>query len=202
MRASRATAWCAVVLAGCAGARLPRVPGDPPPADADPAREAAYQQVLERHTRHAAIYDGFDSRAFVYATLQAPAFVEARLERRAAFQSATAAELATARAAEETRLADATELVFAVHVNDSRFDDFDRPNSLWRLSLKAGAAELAPLSIERLGRTTVELRSIYTYLESFWVVYRLRFPRVDPQGPLALEVASAVGKAELTFGGE
>ncbi len=89
----------------------------------------------------------------------------------------------------------------AVHANDYRFDDFDRPQSMWRVVLKVGGQELAPTSIVRLGRTNTELRSYYSYLESFWVGYRVRFPKstVAPGDVMTLKLASALGQAEIPF---
>jgi hypothetical protein len=105
---------------------------------------------------------------------------------------------------EATRLTDVTEFFFATHVNDSHFDDFDRGNSMWRVALLANGAEVKALSIERLGRTNIELRSVYSYMESFWVGYRVRFPKVTlrPGETLTFRAASALGKADLIFTAE
>lgn len=189
------------LLVGCAGARLPRVPGDPAPAAANETLERQYQLELERFTRQQAVYDHLDTRLFVQATWQAPRFVSARLSRVAAFKAIPPGELVTQQEAEAKRLADVTEFFVAVHANDARFDDFDRPNSMWRIALVANGVEATPLSIERLGRSNIEMRSVYSYMESFWVGYRVRFPKVDlgPGGTMMVRVASAVGRAELQF---
>lgn len=197
-------AWgllCAgVVLAACPAARLPHVPGDPPPAFEDDARERAYQAVLDRFTRQQAVYDHLDTRLFAQATWESPRFTETRLNRLGEFKAMGPAELAERKAQEATRLAGVTEFFLGVHANDAKLDDFDRPNTMWRLALVVGDRELAPLSVERLGRTSVEMRSVYSYMESFWVGYRVRFPSVDvpPQG-MTLRLASAVGRADLVF---
>jgi hypothetical protein len=66
---------------------------------------------------------------------------------------------------------------------------------------RSGGDELAPLSVERLGRTNVELRSYYSYMESFWVGYRVRFPKRSFAAgeTFKLKLASALGQAELVF---
>ena len=105
---------------------------------------------------------------------------------------------------ERARLTDATEFFFAVHANDYRFDDFDRPNTMWRMVLVVGDEELAPISVERLGRSNTEMRSYYSYLESFWVGYRVRFPArpLVPGKAFRLKLASALGQAELPYTAE
>jgi hypothetical protein len=193
----------ALLLAlGCAEARLPRVPGDPPPALSDLSAERGYQAVLEQATRTAAIYDLLDAKAFLGATWQTPAFAEARVRREGAFKLWPPELLATRLEAERQRLEGVTEFFLGVQVNEPRFDDFGRPHSIWRLALEVdGGAQLEPLSIERLGRTSVELRSSYSFLESFWVGYRVRFPAVTPRPGqrLTLHLASAVGAAHLVY---
>lgn len=190
--------WALVVLlAGCATARFPRVGGDPPPMDSDAGMESAYQQSLERATRSQGIYDNLDTRLFVHATIESPAFMEARVKRAARFRAMPLEEETAAMEAERQRLKDVVEFHVAVHANDPKMDDLDRRDSMWRLALMSGGKEYAPLSIERIGRTTTEQRSLYSYMESFWVGYRVRFPKAS--GPLTLKLASSVGKAELTF---
>lgn len=192
---------CAVLTTGCAAGRIPRVPGDPPPAVKDVDAERQYQETLERYTAGRGVYDNLDTKLFFQATWQSPTFAEARVRREGMFKAWPGAELEQRLTAERTRLGDATELFFAVHANDYRFDDFDRPNTMWRMVLVSGGDELAPLSVERLGRTNVELRSYYSYMESFWVGYRVRFPKRSFAAgeTFKLKLASALGQAELVF---
>ena len=67
---------------------------------------------------------------------------------------------------------------------------------------------LRPASIERLGRGTLRQRALYPYLGDFWVAYRVRFPRVRPDGRdgwlegapgFVLKVGSTLGQASLRF---
>jgi hypothetical protein len=194
--------WVVVLLvAGCASAHLPRVPGEPPPMVADVEAERRYQQLLERATRSAALYDAFDTRAFLRAAWQSRSFVEARVRREGEFKAIGAAELEALLTAEQARCASATEFFLAVHANDPKYDDFSRPGSMWRLALLVDGRELLPLSVERLGRTTLEMRSYYSWMESYWVAYRVRFPPLEPGATRAFtfQLASAVGQARLEF---
>lgn len=195
--------WAAIaaLALGCANARIPRVGGDPAPIDTDPAMESAYQQTLERYTRSQGIFDFFDTRLFVHATWESTPFVEARVKRYARFRALPAEEERAALEAERQRLKDVVEFHLAIHANDPKMDDFDRPSSMWRLALVVDGREATPELIERVGRTNTEQRSYYSYMEPFWVGYRVRFPR-QGAGPMTLKIASSVGKAELSFAGE
>lgn len=193
-----------LLLAACPSARIPRIPGDPPPAVRDAAAEREYQVVLEKHTSAQGVYDNLDTKVFFQASWQSPRFADARIRREGLFKAWPAAELETKLGAERTRLADATEFFLAVHANDYRFDDFDRPNTMWRMVLVVGGEELAPVSVERLGRSNTEMRSYYSYMESFWVGYRVRFPlrTLAPGQTFHLKLASALGQAELPYTAE
>jgi hypothetical protein len=160
--------------------------------------------MLDRYSCTRAIYDNLDSKVFFRATWQGPRFVEARLKREAEFKLLPASDLARRRSDEEQRIGGAVEFLLGVQANDYHFDDFDRSNSMWRVVLAIGDEELAPTSIERIGRTTTELRSYYSYLESFWVAYRLRFPARDFSAGqvFSLRLASAVGHSDLNFTAE
>ena len=196
-----ALAWAAWTLAACATARIPRVAGDPPPAFSDGEAERAYQAVLDRYTQSRAVYDHLDTNAFVHATWQSPAFVQARVARDARFHALPADEAAKALALEQARLGDAVEFLLAVHVSASTLDDFDRRDSMWRLALDVGGREVTPTQVVRLGRTNPQLRAIYSYLEPFWVAYRVRFPQVElpPGQPFTFRLASAAGQADLQY---
>ena len=197
----RLSALCLLMLAACPSARIPRIPGDPPPAVRDSEEEAGYQRVLERYTASKGVYDNLDTKVFFQATWQSPPFVDARTRREGSFKSWPPAELEQKLTAERTRVADATEFFFAVHANDYHFDDFEKTNSMWRMVLVVGTEELPPVQVERIGRTSTEMRSYYSYMESFWVGYRVRFP-VRPLLPgqsFRLKLASALGQAELSY---
>lgn len=198
---SRGGAAWVLLMAACATGRVPHVPGDPPPALRDQSAESRYQSLLERFSAHQGVYDQLDTKAFFYATWQSPQFVVGRVDRQAMFHELPAGERAALLSAEQARVSDATEFFMAVHVNDSRFDDFDRATTMWRLALVVRGDELKPVSVERLGRTNVDMRATYSYIESFWVGYRVRFAKVQlqPGELLIFRAASPLGKADLSF---
>jgi hypothetical protein len=195
-------AWL-VVLAACATARAPVV-GDPGPVSSDPSEENVWLQTLDNYTDRKSIYDGLDTRLFVAGTWQSPRFAEARVKRESEFHGLPLAEAVAAWEAERTRLSDITEIELGVHLNDSHYEDFDKRNSIWRLTLVGGGVEVAPLEIRRRGKATLARRAIYPYLDTFWVEYVVRFPKVQvgPGQKFTLRIASSLGRAELEFKAE
>ncbi len=192
------------VLGGCS--TTPPVVGEPAPTLDDPKQEAAYLAVLDRYSDRKEIYDGFDTRVFAGATLQTPAFREARVHRRAIFQTLPAAKVEQLLAEEQADAAKFHEFFLAVHVNDYRYDDFAHRNSIWRLALVTPAGEITPLEIRRLGRSDLNVRAYYPYASLFWVGYRVRFPKmfsdgqpVIPEGTeeVVFRVASSLGNVAL-----
>lgn len=196
-----ALALAALAATACSTARIPRVGSDPPPAFSDGEKEHQYQVVLDRYTRSQAVYDNLDTNVFFHATWQSPVFVEARVARDAAFHAVPADEAAKQLAAEQARLADGVEFFMAVHANNYRFEDFSRSDTMWRLALVADGREVTPTTIERLGRMSTQMQAVYSYMEPFWVGYRVRFPKVElPVGQrFTFRLASPLGQADLEF---
>lgn len=200
--------FAAVALLGTLGAcsNIPPYVGEPPPTLKDQKAEEAYLAVLARYSGRDEIYDGFDTRIFTGATLQTPAFREARVRRQAAFQVLPPPKVEALLAEEMAEAAKFHDVFFGVHLNDSRYDDFSQKRTIWRLALVTPAGEVTPLEVRRMGRADLNVQAFYPYTGLFWVGYRVRFPitfsngePVIPDGTsqVALRVASSLGKTEL-----
>lgn len=193
------------LLAGCA--TVPPTIGDPAPQLVDRRKEQAYQEILERYTDRAEVYDGFDTRLFAGTTFQTTAFREARVQRLAEFKLLPPQRVEELLAEERAEVARFNEFFLGVHVNDSRFEDFARgKQSIWRLVMLTPLGEAEPVSVERIGRANLDMRAMYPYLGVFWVAYRVRFPKVQQDGTpiipesashVTLRLASTLGRAEL-----
>jgi hypothetical protein len=194
---SGALALAIALLCGCAAGRVPRV-GEVARPVPDAQAEASYQRQLAQASGHAELYDRFDTRMFAAATLQTPAFVEARVRRKGIYLAQTPAEVEAALKAAQEETAGGVALFLGVHVTDARFDDFDKKGSVWRVALVTPQGEVTPEKIERVGRSNIDLRALYPYLDEFWTGYQVRFPKIDGS-PLTLRLASTLGKAELKF---
>ena len=198
----------ALVLSACSG--VPRI-GEPGPTVRSASAENEYQATLERYSDHAEIYEMFNTRLFTAMTYQSWRFREARVQRVALFQDLPKDVVENNLAAERAAFESFHEFFFGVHAASYRFDDFDRKDSIWRIALVTESGETTPASVERIGRSNLNLRAIYPYLGDFWVAYRIRFPRATPSGAptippgtnhFMLRLASTLGRAELHFPAE
>jgi hypothetical protein len=193
-----------LALAGCAS--TPPTLGEPAPGLKDDRAEQAYQQTLERFTARDEVYAVFDTVLFSATTFQTPAFREARVRRLAAFQHLSREQTEALLAKEQAESQQTLEFLLGVHVNNPQHDDFGRPGSIWNVQLVTPGGTVEPVSVERVGRSTLDLRSYYPYLGTFWVAYRVRFNPLGPDGRpvippgterVTLRLASSLGKAEM-----
>jgi hypothetical protein len=197
----------AALAAGCLGGKAPII-GEPAPQLKDSAAEAAYQVTLEKYTSHRQIYTRLDPRIFSAMTSQTPAFVEARVRRSGAFLQLPAADIDVQVQKELADTEPFYDFILGVHLNNYRYDDFDKKNSTWRLALVTATGDVTPAKIERVGRSNLNLRALYPYLDDFWVAYRVRFPKTAENGQPTQEpgatkrvvrMASTLGQTEFEF---
>lgn len=175
--------------------------------DAPLVRDSRYTAALDRATRTGTIYEGLTQRAFGAVTRQTGAFRRERVLAESRFLHLSEAET-TARL-EFERLDAVRHLDFFVglYTADRRWNDLERPNSIWRVELDTGHATFLPLSVQRIDRPDANLTALYPYLTRFWVAYRIRFPSLDtagaplfpPDAPVLLRLSSAAGKFELRW---
>lgn len=198
---------CLPGLLSCASMWVPRV-GDPAPVAPQSSEENAYQAVFEHYTAHVENYDAFDDVIFAAATFETVPFREARVHRRALFQKRPpqweADEMVKERKAAEA----AHEFTLAVHLSANRYEDFDRPNTMWQISLQTSAGEVGPTEIQRIGRGDLNLAAYYRYVDDFWIVFYLKFPTRLPSGgelippgtdQVTMKIGSTLARVELKF---
>jgi len=188
---------------GCSGLPPPMI-GAAGPQLSDASANAQYQALLQRYSAERQIYIGFDTICFSGVTYESPAFREARVRRRGAFEGEPPAQVARE---VETALAEADfyEFTLGVYMQNPRFDDLGLPGSIWRLALVTPEGQVAPTLIRRVGRADVNTRAYYPYMGDFWTVYQVRFPKavkarpvVPPAMPtFTVLLASTLGKAEF-----
>lgn len=193
-----------LALSGCVS--TPPWVGESAPVLRNELQEQTYRDVLARYTDGGEIYKGFDSVLFATATLQTPAFREARLQRQAIFKALPLEEVPARLAQEQAQAGDTHEFFLGVHVYDYHYDDFDRPSSIWNVELVTPTGAVHPVSVERLGRADMEMRAYYPATGVFWVGYRVRFPTLLADGKLVippgtervvLRLASSLGRVEM-----
>ncbi len=170
----------------------------------DPHLEGPYGSTLARWTRKAALYSGLETRAFVRIVYLSPELVAAQAREISQMRAELPDQAAATR--ERLRGENGHPTFFAiVYVPDRTANDWNEPNSAWRLAVNTGFGERAPERVERLERPfTAELRSLYPYLDDYSVAYVLHFP--DAHGPdgseptdVQLIAAGALGKLQFTW---
>jgi hypothetical protein len=189
---------------GCSGLQPPMV-GTPGPELDDGAANASYHALVERYSARRQLFIGFDTILFGGVTYESPSFREARIRRRDAFQSQSAAQLATDLQLAQQEGADFYEFTLGVYMQNPRFDDIDYPSSIWHLALLTPQGEVSAAQVKRLGKANINTRAYYPYMGDFWTVYRVRFPKsVDARQLVSAEqqtftvvLASSLGRAEF-----
>src|SRR5215471_3864618 len=133
-----------VLAALCGCAFKPPMAGETGPTLKNPSAESAYEAAIATYSDRAEIYDRLNTRLFTAATYQSWTFREARVQRMALFQHQTPEEVLKNLAVERAQFDESHEFFFGVHVNELRFDDFDRKNSIWRMALVTDVGEVLP----------------------------------------------------------
>lgn len=180
-----------------------------PPAslmESGPVTAADYDRILETWTRSQKVYDGLDSILFVHATFHSPPFRRAFLLRHPEVYgpgSEIASRLLLTRPEAEQEL----EFFISATTYDRSWNDFDAPDSIWRVTLEGHDTEKVDGRIHRV-KTTANLRIIYPYISNFARTYSARFPLTTITGDpvvsarstgFVLRLTSALGEAELEW---
>ena len=163
-----------------------------------------YEWALDRWTRSDEIYQQLDSVAFMHATYHAPEFRKAFGLRHTDVYgpgSEEASRLLLTRPDAES----AHEFFLSVATTETRWNDFDRPDSIWRVTLQGDDREPVDADVERI-KVNANLRAIYPFISSFAKTYAVRFRLTGLDGQpvltgqtrrLSLRIASALGEATL-----
>jgi hypothetical protein len=179
----------------------------------DPQLEGEYGAALRKWTRTVTLYSGLETRAFVRVVYLAPEFVAAQAQElsrmRAELPDQAAQTLARLR--EEYRQPS----FFAVaYVPDKTANDFNEPDSVWRIAVNLGLGERKPDRVQRFDRPfNAELRALYPYLDEYSTAYLMKFPEPAPPqlGPAPapadrftpveahMVIAGALGKMDFTW---
>lgn len=97
----------------------------------------------------------------------------------------------------------------AITGGERRYNDLTKPDSAWIVRLiDSTGNEIAPDDIVAIKRPNTVERTYYPYVTVFHQVFRIRFPRLTPEGKPAvsdsadwfgLRFAGALGSSELTW---
>jgi hypothetical protein len=180
------------LAAGCG--MLPHAPIPQP-------ESGTWPQERDAATRRADIYDGFEHRADVWTIRLTPAVREERARRVAAWQDWTAAELEAKLGHERAEAAKWDDFIVFLYTADKKWNDLDAVESVWRMVFDMGGGEEVRGKAESIARDAT-FDALFPMGGPFDVVYRVRFPRFDPEPfprPGVLRLASALGELRLPY---
>ena len=170
----------------------------------EPDYQGIYGRALKKATRTATLYSGLETRAFVRATYLSPEFVTAQ----AAELSRVRAEPPGEAAARLTRMLGESKVpsfFVAFHTPLKEWNDWQEPNSVWRLAVDLGHGQLDQPKVVRIDRPDPETLSLYPYIDVYSISYVLRFtgaPQAAPAATLAGgTIQSAMGQVQLIAAG-
>jgi hypothetical protein len=167
-------------------------------------RQGEWALVRNAATRRALLYDRFQHRATVTATYLGAKERDAKVRRLAEWLGWTEQERLAAARAEQAEAAKYDDFLVALYTADRKSNDLDARSSVWRISLAAAPDQELVTRDARIQDVNATLKGLFPYLSPFDSVYRVRFNR-RAGGTLEgrafqLNLASAIGKLELTFG--
>lgn len=172
-------------------------------------RAADYDRVMWRWTRNARIFRSLNTPLRAYATLQAPDFSDAYAALRGKMFHLNAQHRKALREQLARRWQDGFDFVVAAATRDMRYNDFDRANSVWRITLNTSDRQQVDASeIRRVRPISPIWTQFYPYTTEFYQLYMLKFPRQLPDGrpllrenvnELVLRFDGPLGHAAMTW---
>ena len=197
----------ALALAGCGGS-APIVSLKPP---AKRPRANDYEEQLQRWTRNEKIINltRLDTPLRVHATFFSPEFVDAYVARHEELFKIPGRERdAMLRGYAQAFKEHFTFVVFAA-TTDRKWNDLHKKDSIWRVALVNDMRQqVAPTDVKRQLTITETTRVLFPQVEPFYLMYTLRFPRLQEDGSplvgattrsLTLRFAGPLGKTELVW---
>ncbi len=163
-----------------------------------------YQCAYERWTRKADVRRDLVSVLEARVTYRSPEFQEAYLRRWAAVYKTGEAELCRLLAEAAEREGRELNFVLVATTGRREWNDFARPDSLWRIYLQNGRGERLPLSEKRHLEERTQVEGFFQ-MGPWGEAYELSFGLEEGQarsfcrGPLRLVLTSVLGEAEMSW---
>lgn len=195
-----------VAASGCASSKPPAVDFAAAPED---YRAEDYPAVYDRWTRHEKVTANLESAIEVWATYKSSDYREAFVARYAEAYALGDAERERLLQAQREAAANEYEFMVTAQSANYRWNDLERKNSPWRVTLVDGAGrEISPeeLRIEKL--PDLFEREFFPVKTPFTKTYVVRFLRSagkdegfagERSGRIVLRVAGPLGRADLIW---
>jgi hypothetical protein len=192
-------------LAGCAD-KTPLLSLKPPerkiPAD-------DYEEYLHRWWRHDKIIKQLDTTLRVNAVFLSPQFAAAYTSKRAEVFKLPPRRVKEVVAELRERWEESYPFIIGAAAMDYTWNDFDRTDSVWRISLENDQGdEVEPVILNSMGDIDATIQEFYPFVDRFHRVYDVRFPKESADGQplvnaetkkLYLQFAGPLGHSKLEW---
>ncbi|MBI5468967.1 MAG: hypothetical protein HY891_07515 [Deltaproteobacteria bacterium] len=169
-----------------------------------------YSKVLDKETRSAKIYSGLDAILFMTATYKTMEFREAYVDLyvKGYEVDQTYREALLQRARDDNDKYN--EIFFTAYTPETKWNDFDRRDSVWRLYLEDSEGNrLIPVSVTRVDAGDPLVKRFFPYFDPWSSGYLVRFPKYSVTGTepipgpktefLKLVVTGILGRGEIEW---
>ena len=173
----------------------------------DKGTSKAYMDVLNRWTRKETLYSQFETNIQISATYKGNVFNKAYLDEYARMYNLTETEKEKRSDLQAGFASDFREFLFYAYIPDKEANDFEKPNSIWKIFLldeKGNRVE--PLEIRKIEKITPVIEEFYPYINKYYgMFYSVKFPPVpggaadDTTGRMRLLFTGVLGKVELAW---
>lgn len=189
-----------VFAAGCT-----RRPVSPPSQE-----RSSYYQTLDEWTRSTKVFEGFESRLYIYATYKSMDFRKAYIDEYAE-RYQLEDDYKNALLERESLLNQKyNEFFISAFTPVDEWNDFDKRGSIWRLYLSDNnGLRVEPLEIRKVDSKDPVYGEFFPFLDPWSRGYLVRFPRYDYKGRgpigeekseyLKLTVTGIKGRGELVW---
>jgi hypothetical protein len=165
-----------------------------------------YEEILDRWTRHARVYDILQTVVFADATFHSPEFRVGFLARHRHIYG-QGSEEAQRLALTDEGAEEGLEFFISTWTPADRNNDLEDADTIWRVTLEGEGGVRVDGRVRRI-KTSANVRIIYPYITDFARTYAVRFPRTAPTGEpvltsqtslLTLRLTSAAGEAVMSW---
>lgn len=170
-----------------------------------------YKGVFDRWTRHERVAEGADTILEVWGTLKSWEFREAYVERYSDLYSVNDADRSAMKRNQHEVVRDTVEFAVVAQCWNYKWNDLNKRNSAWRITLLDGAGhELSPELIQLERFPELFEREFFPTKTPFSKTYLVRFKRPkedgtflgESSGRMTLRFNSPKGRAELIWQAE
>lgn len=163
-----------------------------------------YLNILNTWTRDETVYSQFETRVHIVATYKNREFNKAYLSEYSRIHSLTEQERGKKEEILTDISSDFTEFLFYAYTPEKEPNDFDKPDSIWKIFLlDEKGNRMYPVEVRKIKKITPVIEEFYPYVKRYYgVFYSLKFfppPEEGNARHLRLVFASVLGRVKLEW---